>query len=77
MQSNEKIIEIGKFLPWGSQKRIAEKTALTTVTINHFFKTGKASPETMVKILEASKPYFEAAKKLKKAQEELLEVMSI
>ena len=81
MQNNEKInqkvIEIGKYLPHGSKKKIAEISGLTQQTVVSFFKTGKGHQATAVKILTASQPYFEAANKIKKAKEDLLEAMSI
>jgi hypothetical protein len=81
MQSNEKIIgkviEIGKYLPQGSKKRIAKNAGISQQTVITFFRTGKVKEETAVKILVAAQPFFIAAQKLKKAKEELIEAMSI
>lgn len=81
MQSNEKtiqkVIEIGKYMPQGSKKKIAQITGLTQATVITFFKTGKVKEENAVQILIAAQPFFLAAQKLKKAKEELLQAMTI
>lgn len=77
MQSNEKIIEIGKFLPYGSKKTISEISGISVQTVVGFFRTGKAKEETAIKILKVAQPFFVEAQRIKKAKEELLNSMTM
>ncbi|MBP0904174.1 hypothetical protein ACFSKN_08165 [Mariniflexile gromovii] len=38
MQNNQKIVEIGNLLPFGSKKEIYRRTGITEKTISHFFR---------------------------------------
>lgn len=65
-------IKLGKELPHGAKKKIAERTGISQQTINKFFKTGVAGVEVTAKILEASKPFAEKYKEVLKAQNEFV-----
>ena len=68
LKAKYKIIGIGQELPQGAKKNIAKTTGISEQTICKFFKTGTAKPETASKILEASKPFLEHTKELKKLE---------
>jgi hypothetical protein len=65
-------IKLGKELPHGAKKKIAEITGISQQTINKFFKTGVAGVEVTAKILEASKPFAEKYKEVLKAKNEFV-----
>lgn len=72
MTREEQIIEMGTMLPHGSKTKIAKLSGFSIQTVHVFFKTGKATPETSLKLLETAKPFVESYKKLREAQTELL-----
>lgn len=72
MSNEKKIIEMGKLLPHGSKKKIAKLSGFSIQTVHLFFKTGKAKPETSIKILEQARPFAECYQELRKAELKLL-----
>lgn len=74
MTKEEKIIELGNMLPHGSKTKIAKISGFSIQTVHVFFKTGKATPETSLKLLETAKPFAECYQKLRQAELELLKL---
>jgi hypothetical protein len=72
MSNEKKIIEMGKLLPHGSKTKIAKLSGFSIQTVHVFFKTGKATPETSLKLLETAKPFAECYQELRKAELKLL-----
>lgn len=72
MTKEKNIIKTGKMLPNGAKTKIAKLSGFSIQTVHVFFKTGKAKPETTLKLLETAKPFVESYKKLREAQTELL-----
>lgn len=68
MNKSLKIIKLGKELPYGAKKVIAEITGMSETYVLKFFTYGIASNKTTAKILEVSKQILEEEKQLKKVQ---------
>ena len=73
MDTREQILTMGRNLPRGAKKEVAKLTGLTEQTIVKFFKTGTASPENALKIIEHAKPYYEQRQEVIKKKNQLLE----
>lgn len=73
MDTQEQIIAMGKNLPRGAKKEVAKLTGLTEQTIIRFFKTGKATPENTLKIIEHAKPFYDQRKEVIRKRNEILE----
>lgn len=73
MEATEQIIAMGKNLPRGAKKEVAKLTGLAEQTIIRFFKTGKASPENALKIIEHAQPFYKQRQEVIRKQQELLQ----
>lgn len=72
MDTQEQIITMGKNLPRGAKKEVAKLTGLTEQTIVRFFKTGKATPENALKIIEYAKPFYDQRREVVRKRNEIL-----
>ena len=59
MNEAEQIQSLGKKLPRGAKKKIAELSGFSQQTVVKFFKTGKASSENSLKLLAIAQPFIE------------------
>lgn len=75
MNDTEKIIRLGKALPKGAKKKIAERTGLTHQTVVNFFKTGKAYPENALKMIEEAMVFYNQQQEVIEAQNKLLKLL--
>lgn len=75
MNDTEKIIRLGKTLPKGAKKKIAERTGLTHQTVVKFFKTGKAYPENALKMIEEAMVFYNQQQEVIEAQNKLLKLL--
>lgn len=76
MSETEQIQCLGKKLPRGAKKKIAELSGFSQQTVVKFFKTGKASTENSLKLLAATQPFIELITQMEKAKKELLKLLS-
>jgi len=52
VQSKEKVIELGKKLPWGAKKEISKRTGITEKTVSLFFRGSNTRYDNSLKILK-------------------------
>ncbi len=76
MSETEQIQSLGKKLPRGAKKKIAELSGFSQQTVVKFFKTGKASSENSLKLLAIAQPFIEQITQIEKAKTELLKLLS-
>lgn len=76
MNEAEQIQCLGKKLPRGAKKKIAELSGFSQQTVVKFFKTGKASSENSLKLLAIAQPFIEQITQIEKAKTELLKLLS-
>lgn len=72
MQSNKKIIELGKKMPRGAKKQIAKKAGLSYNTVNNYFKGQPVTYNTEVKILKESKIVLDLVDRVEQTRNELM-----
>ncbi|GIZ14228.1 hypothetical protein [Capnocytophaga catalasegens] len=72
MKEAEKIITLGKKLPYGAKKEIAKRLGFSEQTIVNFFKTGKARPKNALKIIEITKVIYDESQEIINKQNEIL-----
>lgn len=69
-------IQIGKALPRGAKKKIAEKLGVSQATIVNYFKgKQKLSADLELKVLAECEPYVVAKKEFDKAKSKLLDLL--